>query len=147
EYAVGASTVANGWPRFFQSLLPKIGIQLPEIIARAPIVYDTATGHFVPTHGLVNLPAVIIVTIITIVLVKGIQESATFNATMVGIKLAAVLFVVLVGSFFVNPDNWRPMAPYGWGGLTIFGHTIWGQHVGGNPVGMSAGARLIFSAF
>jgi len=101
----------------------------------------------VATHGIVNLPAVVIVTIITAVLVKGIQESATFNATMVGIKLAAVLFVVLVGAFFVNPDNWKPMAPYGWGGLTIFGHTLWGQSVGGNPVGMLAGAAIIFFAY
>ena len=147
EYAVGAATVANGWSSFFQSLLPKIGINLPEIIARAPIVFDTNTGHFVPTAGIVNLPAVIIVTIVTIILVKGIQESATFNATMVGIKLAAVLFVVLVGAFFVNPDNWTPMAPYGWGGLTIFGHTVWGQSVGGNPVGMLAGAAIIFFAY
>ena len=147
EYAVGAATVANGWSSFFQSLLPKIGIHLPEVIARAPIVYDTASGHFVATHGIVNLPAVIIVTIVTAVLVKGIQESATFNATMVGIKLAAVLFVVLVGAFFINPENYKPMAPYGWGGLTLFGHTVWGQSVGGNPVGMLAGAAIIFFAY
>lgn len=147
EYAVGAATVANGWSSFFQTLLPKIGIHLPEVIARAPVVYDTASGHFVATNGIVNLPAVIIVTIITAVLVKGIQESATFNATMVGIKLAAVLFVVLVGAFFINPENYKPMAPYGWGGLTFFGHTVWGQSVGGTPVGMLAGAAIIFFAY
>ena len=147
EYAVGAATVANGWSSFFQTLLPKIGIHLPEVIARAPVVYDTASGHFVATQGLVNLPAVIIVMIVTAILVKGIQESATFNATMVGIKLAAVLFVVLVGAFFINPDNYKPMAPYGWGGLTLFGHTVWGQSVGGHPVGMLAGAAIIFFAY
>jgi len=147
EYAVGSATVANGWSSFFQSLLPKIGITLPEAISRPPIVFDAATGHFVATSGLVNLPAVIIVAIVTMVLVKGIQESASFNATMVGIKLAAVLFVILVGAFFINPENWKPFAPYGWGGLTLFGHTIWGQSVGGNPVGMLAGAAIIFFAY
>jgi len=147
EYAVGSATVANGWSSFFQSLLPKIGIALPEAISRPPIVFDAATGHFVATSGLVNLPAVIIVAIVTMVLVKGIQESASFNATMVGIKLAAVLFVILVGAFFINPENWKPFAPYGWGGLTLFGHTIWGQSVGGNPVGMLAGAAIIFFAY
>ena len=147
EYAVGSATVANGWSSFFQSLLPKIGIVLPEAISRPPIVFDAATGHFVATNGLVNLPAVIIVAIVTMVLVKGIQESASFNATMVGIKLAAVLFVILVGAFFINPENWKPFAPYGWGGLTLFGHTIWGESVGGNPVGMLAGAAIIFFAY
>ena len=147
EYAVGSATVANGWSSFFQSLLPKIGIVLPEAISRPPIIFDQATGHFVATSGLVNLPAVIIVAIVTMVLVKGIQESASFNATMVGIKLAAVLFVILVGAFFINPENWKPFAPYGWGGLTLFGTTIWGQSVGGNPVGMLAGAAIIFFAY
>ncbi len=147
EYAVGAATVANGWSSFFQTLLPRIGIHLPEAISRAPIVYDAATGHFVATNGLVNLPAVVIVTIVTAVLVKGIQESATFNATMVGVKVAAVLFVIAVGSFYVNPENWKPFAPYGWGGITLFGASVWGESVGGNPVGMLAGAALIFFAY
>ena len=148
EYAVGAATVANGWSSFFQTLLPKIGIHLPEAISRAPIIFDTTAGHFVRTNGFVNLPAVIIVAIVTAVLVKGIQESASFNATMVAIKVAAVLFVILVGSFYINPENWKPFAPYGWGGLTIFGHTIWGQSTGGGaPVGMLAGAAIIFFAY
>jgi APA family basic amino acid/polyamine antiporter len=147
EYAVGSATVANGWSSFFQSLLPKLGIQLPDAIRQAPIVYDATTGQFVRTNGIVNLPAVIIVLIVTAVLVKGIQESASFNAAMVGIKLAAVLFVIGVGVFYINPENWKPFAPYGWGGLNLFGHTIWGQTVGGTPVGMLAGSAIIFFAY
>jgi APA family basic amino acid/polyamine antiporter len=140
EYAVGSATVANGWSSYFQSLLPKIGIHLPEAISKPPIVFDAMREQFVSTNGIVNLPAVIIVIIVTAVLVKGIQESASFNATMVGIKLAAVLFVVLVGAFFVNPSNWTPFAPYGLGGVTFFG-------AGGKPVGMLAGAAIIFFAY
>ncbi|MEW6127422.1 MAG: amino acid permease [Acidobacteriota bacterium] len=147
EYAVGSATVANGWSSFFQSLLPKIGIHLPEVISRAPIIYDAEAGHFVRTGGIVNLPAVIIVLIVTAILVKGIQESASFNATMVAIKIAAVLFVILVGAFFINSDNWKPFAPYGFGGLNIFGKTVWGETVGGRPVGMLAGAAIIFFAY
>src|SRR5437763_16690953 len=91
EYAVGSATVANGWSSFFLTLLPKIGIStyqqpaqhawfnLPEAISRAPIVYNAASGHFERTAGIINLPAVIIVAIVTAILVKGIQESATFN--------------------------------------------------------------------
>ena len=147
EYAVGSATVANGWSSFFQSLLPKMGIHLPEALSKAPIIYDAEAGHFVKTAGVVNLPAIIIVLIVTAILVKGIQESASFNATMVGIKIAAVLFVIIFGAFFINSDNWKPFAPYGWGGLNIFGTNIWGETVGGRPVGMLAGAAIIFFAY
>src|SRR6195256_5126098 len=83
EYAVGAATVANGWSGYFQSVLAKFGIHFPAALAGPPIIYDTAAGHFVRTAGVVNLPAILIVTLVTIVLVKGIQESATFNAAVV----------------------------------------------------------------
>jgi APA family basic amino acid/polyamine antiporter len=145
EYAVGSATVANGWSSFFQSLLPKDF--LPAAISKAPIIFDDQAGAFVRTNGIVNLPAVIIVLIVTAVLVKGIQESASFNATMVGIKIAAVLFVIIVGAFYVNPANWHPFAPYGWGGLNFFGNTIFGQEVGGRPVGVLAGSAIIFFAY
>jgi len=145
EYAVGSATVANGWSSFFQSLLPA-GF-LPDAIRQAPIVYDAAAGHFVRTNGYVNLPAVVIVLIVTAVLVKGIQESASFNATMVGIKLAAVLFVIIVGAFYINSANWEPFAPYGWGGLNLFGYTLGSKSPGGTPVGMLAGSAIIFFAY
>ena len=145
EYAVGSATVANGWSSFFQSLLPA-GF-LPDAIRQAPIVYDATAGHFVRTNGYVNLPAVVIVLIVTAVLVKGIQESASFNATMVGIKLAAVLFVIIVGAFYINPANWEPFAPYGWGGINLFGRTLGQESAGGTPVGMLAGSAIIFFAY
>jgi Amino acid transporters len=145
---VGSATVANGWSSFFQSLLPSMGIHLPDAIRQAPIVYDATAGHFIRTNGFINLPAVIIVIIVTAVLVKGIQESASFNATMVGIKIAAVLFVILVGAFYINGDNYKPFAPYGWGGLNLFGHTVWGNtSANGTPVGMLAGSAIIFFAY
>src|SRR4029450_7912681 len=83
EYAVGAATVANGWSGYFQSVIAKFGMHFPAALAGPPIIYDTAAGQFVRTAGVVNLPAILIVTIVTIILVKGIQESASFNATMV----------------------------------------------------------------
>jgi amino acid transporter len=95
----------------------------------------------------INLPAVLIVTLVTIVLVKGIQESAVFNTIMVLIKVAAVLFVIVVGAFLVNPANWRPFSPYGWTGVTFFGFSILGESQGGHPVGMLAGAAIIFFAY
>src|SRR5438132_1247995 len=127
EYAVGAATVANGWSGYFQSVLTKFGVQLPAALSGPPIVYDTAAGHFVNTAGVVNLPAILIVALITFVLVKGIQESASFNASMVFLKVTAVVFVILVGAFFVDPGNWKPFAPFGMTGVSLFGHTLAGQ--------------------
>src|SRR4029079_17959853 len=115
------------WSGYFQSVLAKVGVTLPKILQEAPIRYDTATGAFVSTGSFVNLPAIIIVTIVTIILVKGISESASFNATMVGVKLSAVLFVIFVGAFYINPANWHPFAPYGWTGISFFGNHIAGQ--------------------
>jgi basic amino acid/polyamine antiporter, APA family len=148
EYAVGSATVANGWSGYFQSVLAKFNLHFPAALAGPPIVYNTATGEFVRTAGLINLPAVLIVALVTFVLVKGIQESAGFNATMVAIKLAAVFFVILVGSFYVNPDNWTPFAPFGMTGVSFFGYPLMGQvNAGGQPVGMIAGAAIIFFAY
>jgi APA family basic amino acid/polyamine antiporter len=145
EYAVGAATVANGWSGYFQAVIGKFDLEFWEIFRRAPLVYSN--GEYVLTGAVVNLPAVIIVFIITVVLVKGIQESAGFNALMVFIKVAAVLFVILVGAFYVNPDNWHPFAPKGWTGVSFFGQPVFGEPEGGRPVGMIAGAAIIFFAY
>jgi APA family basic amino acid/polyamine antiporter len=148
EYAVGSATVATGWSGYFQNVLAKVGIVLPQALRESPWRYDAAAGHFVPTGSTINLPAVIIVALVTIVLVKGIQESATFNASMVAVKVAAVLFVIGVGAFYIDPANWHPFAPYGWSGLSFFGHHVAGQvDQGGNPLGVLAGAAIIFFAY
>ncbi len=146
EYAVGAATVANGWSSYFQTVLNKLNIHLPEALSGPMVIYNE--GALELSSSIINLPAVLIVTIVTIVLVKGIRESAGFNALMVFIKVAAVLFVILVGAYFVNPDNWQPFAPYGWTGLSFFGVPVHGDtDAGGRPLGMLAGAALIFFAY
>jgi APA family basic amino acid/polyamine antiporter len=149
EYAVGAATVAHGWSGYFQSVLASLGMHFPEPLRAAPFVYNTNTGALDATNSIVNLPAILIVALVTAVLVKGIQESATFNAVMVAIKVSAVIFVILVGAFYIVPDNWKPFAPMGWAGLSFFGVPRWtiGATEGGNPVGMLAGAAIIFFAY
>src|SRR5512141_2391162 len=122
EYAVGSATVATGWSGYFQNVLAKLGFQLPLALRESPWHYDAKLGHFVSTGSYINLPAIIIVLLVTAILVKGIQESASFNAAMVMIKVAAVLFVIGVGIFFINPHNYKPFAPFGWTGLNFFGH-------------------------
>src|SRR5262249_50903327 len=110
--------------------------------------YDVTTGHMVGTGSLVNLPAVVIALLITAILVKGIKESANFNAAMVGVKVSAVVFVICVGAFLIHPSNWHPFAPYGWSGVNIFGVHVAGMaDSGGAPLGMLAGAAIIFFAY
>ena len=148
EYAVGAATVAAGWSGYVQSGLATFGITLPTAINGPMVNYDPALGKLVATGSVINLPAVLVVAAITWVLIVGIRESAGFNAAMVGLKLVAVLFVIVVGAFYVNPANWHPFAPYGLTGVSFFGHTLFGQtDAGGRPLGMLAGAALAFFAY
>lgn len=148
EYAVGAATVANGWSGYFQSVLGSLGSKLPAALSGPVVNYDPDLGKVIPTGNLINLPAVAIVIIITVVLVIGIKESARFNAVMVGVKLAAVLFVIGVGAFFINTANWHPFAPYGYTGINFFGKHVAGlQDAGGRPLGMLAGAALAFFSY
>ena len=85
---------------------------------------------------------------VTFILIKGIRESAGFNALMVSIKLVIVLFVIVVGAFYINPANWTPFAPFGYTGVSFFGKTILGQTgMGGEPLGVIAGAAMIFFAY
>ena len=147
EYAVSAATVANGWSGYFQNVLGIFGIALPATVNR-PMVMAAATGGLVPTGSMINLPALAIVLVVTAILVVGIRESARFNAVLVAVKVSAVLFVVVVGAFYVKAANWHPFAPFGFAGLNLFGHTIGGRtDAAGQPVGMLAGAALAFFAY
>ena len=110
EYSVASSTVAHGWSKYFQSFLSIFGIHVPKLFATAPFDVNTQTGHFFATGSMVDVPALLITAALTVVLVVGIRESASFNATMVLIKLLAVFFVIAVGAFYVNPQNWVPFA-------------------------------------
>jgi APA family basic amino acid/polyamine antiporter len=102
----------------------------------------------VGTGTLLDLPAICIAALVTWVLVIGIKESAGFNTVIVMIKVAIVFFVIIAGAFYVNPANWHPFSPFGLGGISLFGHTIYGQTgKGGEPLGMLAGAAVIFFAY
>ncbi len=148
EYAVGAALVANGWSGYLQSVLGSFGVTLPRGIAGAVVRYDPEAGRMVATGAWINLPAVAIVAVLLAVLIAGIRESARFNAAMVVVKLVTVLFVIAAGARFVQPRNWHPFAPYGWGGLGLFGRTLLGHaDAGGRPVGMLAGAALAFLSY
>ncbi len=148
EYAVGSATVAHGWSHYFQDFIGIFGLHLPAALTKAPFDYDPHLGHIVGTGTVLDLPAILITFLVTAILVKGIRESATFNATIVGLKVLIVFFVIIVGAFYVKPENWHPFAPYGLSGISFFGHTLFGQTgKGGEPLGMLAGAATIFFAY
>ncbi len=148
EYAVGSATVAHGWSHYFQNFLEIFGLKFPYALGKPPIDFNMDTGAVISTGAIIDLPAVIITLILTAILVKGIRESAGFNIAMVILKVAIVLFVIVAGAFFINTENWSNFAPYGWGGVSIFGNTILGMSGNtGAPLGMIAGAAVIFYAY
>ena len=148
EYGVGAASVAHGWSHYFTDFVGLIGIKLPAALSKAPFDFDPATGTFVATGAIIDLPALLISALLTVVLVVGIRESARFNLFMVLIKLAVVLLIIAIGVNYIDPRNWHPFAPYGYSGISFFGYTILGQHgPGGEPLGMMAGAAIVFYAY
>jgi APA family basic amino acid/polyamine antiporter len=122
-------TVSIGWSGYFQRILAGFGWQLPAWMCAAP---GSMPG------AVVNLPAVLIVLAITVLLVIGIRESARFNATMVAIKLAAVVFFIVAGVKFVKPENWSPFAPYGWSGIMAAGAVVFFAYIGFDAVSTTA---------
>jgi APA family basic amino acid/polyamine antiporter len=116
EYALGASAVAVGWSGFITGLLDHIGIHVPHALAVGPpIQWGFLQGGEV--GGIVNLPAVIVVAVVTTLLVIGTKESATVNAVLVCIKVAALTLFLIITLPMVSGhmSNFQPFAPRGWG--------------------------------
>ncbi len=148
EYAVASATVAHGWSHYFQDFINILGFHVPHHFTNAPFDYNQASGRLVLTGTWFDLPAVVIAALITIILVKGIKESASFNAGIVILKLTIVFLVIGVGSRYIHTANWKPFAPFGFAGFAFFGHTLIGQTgPTGAPLGMLAGAAIVFFAY
>jgi APA family basic amino acid/polyamine antiporter len=143
EYTVASASVASGWSSYFQSFLDSVNIHLPPALSSPPV-----DAHLQPTGSLLDLPALLIIAVLTIILVVGIRESARANAAMVVVKLLVVVMVIVIGAMHINPDNWQPFAPFGYTGIALFGKTLLGQSdAHGAPLGMLAGAAMMFFAY
>jgi APA family basic amino acid/polyamine antiporter len=135
EYAMGAATVAVGWSGYIVSLLHNAGINIPPAFAAAPgTVIKLADGTAVT--GIINLPAIVIIAILTTLLVLGTKESARLNNIMVAVKLVVVVAFIALGVFFIKPANWHPFIPPNTGEFGNFGMS-----------GILRGSAVVFFAF
>ncbi len=129
EYGVAASAVAAGWSGYFQGLLAGFGIELPKALTSA---YDPANGTFI------DVPAIVIVLLITFLLTQGVRKSARFNAIMVVIKVAVILLFIAVGVWYVKPENWTPFMPFGFSGVAAGAATVFFAYLGFDAVSTAA---------
>ncbi|QWI68826.1 amino acid permease [Bacillus mycoides] len=129
EYLLATSAVAAGWSAYFQSLLLGFNIHIPAIIASAP-----GMGN----GGIIDLPAVIIILIVTFLLSRGVKESARINNIMVIIKLAVILVFIIVGANYVKPENWQPFLPFGYHGVIGGAATVFFAFLGFDAVATAA---------
>jgi basic amino acid/polyamine antiporter, APA family len=145
EYALGAATVAVGWSGNVVSLFADFGIHFPAVVSAAPGTVVPVAGSGTAT-AVFNLPAVLISILVTALLVKGVQESATVNAIVVGIKVAIILIIIVTGAAFVRSENYVPFIPpntgtfgeYGWSGVFRGAAVIFFAYIGFDAVSTAA---------
>ncbi len=147
EYMMGATTVAVAWSGYFVKLLHLFGVEVPIQWCND---LSTATekcaalGLDAPTWAF-NLPAFLITWLVTYILVKGIKEAANTNNVIVIVKIAVVLFVIVVGAFYVNTANWTPFIPDKIPALDAMGNPTGGFKFGFG--GVLTAATIVFFAY
>ena len=168
EYAIGNVAVAISWSGYFNEMLRGIhvggvSLEIPvwlrtdmhtalhcrDVVAGAAEAADASmlescralvasAPHLGSTPLVMNLPAMAIVALITVVLVIGIRESSYFNAAMVVLKLLILTFFVAVGVTYVKPENWQPFSPGGWAGIQAGAAIIFFSYIGFDAVSTAA---------
>ncbi len=132
EYVVSNVVVAIGFSAYTKSQLASFGLNLPNRWSTP--VWES--GHW--TGSYFNVPAFVIIFILTVLLVRGVRESAEANNVMVAIKIGAILIFLMVGGALVNPSNWRPFAPSGFGGIVTGGAIVFFTYIGFDSVSTAA---------
>jgi len=125
EYALGAATVGVSWSHYLLELLHTMNIHIPESLVKGPF-----------EGGIINLPAIFIVSLLSLVLIRGTRESAMINNILVVLKVAVVLLFIVLGWSYINPDYHTPYIPENTGVKGVFGWS-----------GIAAGAATVFFAF
>lgn len=136
EYSLGATAVAIGWSGYTVSFLKDLGINFPAALASSPLAFDPQTHTWQTTGAIINLPAFLIIALLTTLLVIGIKESATVNTIIVILKISIILVFIGAGLFFIKPSLWKPFIPPNQGQFGFFGLS-----------GILRGAGVMFFAY
>ena len=152
EYAMGSMTVAVSWSGYFGKLLKMFHIHLPDFLTTDPQTY-IAAGN---SGFSMNLPAFLIVWVVIGILLRGTKGAAKANNFIVVMKVSAIIFVIVAGVFFINPENWTPFIPeatvitengvshsaYGYAGVVAGASAIFFAYVGFDAVSTQAGEAI-----
>ncbi|EKE03136.1 MAG: hypothetical protein ACD_20C00251G0007 [uncultured bacterium] len=157
EYAIGNITVATGWSGYLMQFLGGFKGILPDWLTNPPywLIYDYNTAllkykelgiadpasqipHLGPIPFSVNLPAILIIGLITAFLYRGIRESTKIASIMVAIKLTVILLFVAVGAFYVKPENWTPFLPNGFDGVFTGAFLVFFAFIGFDAISTAA---------
>ena len=139
EYAVGAATVAIAWSEYFNKVLEYVGLQVPYQWSHSPLEVMAGTG----VHGIMNIPALVILLLLSLLLARGTHESAWVNNIIVITKVSIVIAVIIIGWGFMNPANHTPYIPQATTYTTPQGVT----HAYGGIMGILGAAGVVFFAF
>ena len=152
EYAVGATTVAIGWSGYVVSFAKDFGLNLPERFTSSPLAYDAALHAWSLTGAVLNLPAALVVIVVTLLLVLGIRETARFNSFIVTIKLVVIALFIICAAPAFNTANWitssnpegafvppnAGVGIYGWSGLVRGAAVVFFAYIGFDAVSAAA---------
>jgi basic amino acid/polyamine antiporter, APA family len=139
EYAVGAATVAIGWSEFFNRVLSWFHLAIPYQWVHSPLQVQAETG----VRGIINVPAIFILLLLTGLLIRGTKESAVVNSVIVILKITIVIFVIVIGWGFMRPENHTPFIPAPTTYITPEGIA---HHFGG-IMGILGAAGVVFFAY
>jgi APA family basic amino acid/polyamine antiporter len=145
EYAVGAATVAISWSRYLVKFFAYYDIHLPAALTLSPFNSVTLIDG-TTASGMINLPAVFIVVMMSLLLIKGTKESATVNGVIVALKIAVVLIFIALGWAYINTANYTPYIPentgnfgdFGWSGIVRAAGIIFFAYIGFDAVSTAA---------
>src|SRR3989454_493909 len=139
EYAVGAATVAIAWSEYANRVLEWFGLRIPYQWSHSPFESPLGTG----IHGIMNIPAVFILLLLTLLLIRGTKESAFVNGFIVVLKVSIVLLVIGIGWGFMNSANHTPLIP----AATTYTTPQGIQHAYGGILGILGAAGVVFFAY
>ena len=131
EYLLAVSAVSVGWSGYAQAFLESVGLHLPVSLTSAP-------GAVAGESTIFNLPAFLIVMLITLLLSLGVKESKRLNNVMVTIKLAVIALIIAVGIFYIDPTNWKPFIPHGWDNIFSAAALVFFAYLGFDAVSTAA---------